>query len=54
MNRRDLLDSFDAAAKTVAAIGLVLVLRGAWIAACDLNNLLYEIGALLAAAANGA
>jgi len=55
---RDLLGSIDAAARTAGAIGLLLtvyvVLHGAWIAACDLNNFLYDLGALLAAAANGA
>jgi hypothetical protein len=58
MIRRDFLASLDGATKTAGAIGLLLtvyvVLHGAWIAACDLNHLLYEIGALLAAAANGA
>ena len=58
MNRRDFLGSIDAAARTAGAIGLLLtvyvVLHGAWIAACDLNHLLYDLGALLYAAANGA
>jgi len=58
VNRRDFLGSLNAAARTAGAIGLLLtayvVLHGAWIAACDLNHFLYEMGALLAAAANGA
>jgi hypothetical protein len=56
--KRDFLASLDAATKTAGAIGLLLtvyvVLHGAWIAACDLNHFLYQLGALLAAAANGA
>lgn len=54
----DLSASFDAAAKTVGVIGAVLVLyvtlHGLWVALCDINHVLYHLGALLAAAANGA
>lgn len=57
MNRRDWLDSLDAAVKTTGAIGLLLVAyvvtHGLCVALYDINHWLYEMGAALAAAANG-
>jgi len=54
----DWLQSLDHAAKTAGVIGAVLLayclIHGAWVAACDINGFLYHLGAVLAAAANGA